>query len=340
MSKDAKIAHACSHYIRGERATLTQGRYIYPLSPPSGQMTVRRDGVDLPMEGLRSSHRITAFKRGPYRFKTGKNTLSVNGLEISIPPSKTYSAKELSDYLRTRVQIVSVITEDLSGTLSFYSDSEAFSIGGEAMSASLGFPENQASSVQRRIAPGWSLVKDVDRNIVKFKQTLDPEGLLEVSYLTDKRYCRRCGSTGIENDLEISSDGAITTIRDHDLLYQMIAKAVLTERGSNPFYDWYGSNALNLVGAKSNSANKQLLRQYVRECLDKMIDVQSSQALLQDVSSKERISQVESIEITETDENGTSLLCTISVRSASLERVSVNLIFAVPGSIPLEGNLT
>lgn len=340
MSKDAKIAHNCTHFIRGERARLTQGRYIQTLSPPSGQISVKRDGIELPREGLRSSHRVTALKRSPYRFKAGSNTLTVNGTEIVIPPSKTYSEKELVAFLNPRLRSLGISSEPLNGAISFYSQSDSFLLEGSILSVSLGFNRDSAYSIQKKIAPSWRLVKEIDKDVVKFSQSLDPEGLLEVSYLTDKRFCRRCGSTGIENDLEVSSDGALTLISDHDLLYQIVAKAVLTERGSNPFYNWYGSNAMALVGGKSTSANKQLLRQYIRECLDKIIDVQDSQSRLQTLTSKERISQVESIEITDLDEVGTSVLCTITVRSASLERVNINLIFAVPGSIPLEGTLT
>jgi len=339
MSKDAKIAHACSHFIRGERVSLVQGRYLYTLSPPSGGVSVKRDGVDLPMSGLNSRHRVTAFKRDPYRFKSGKNTLLIEGVSITIPPSKTYRAKELASYLNPHLIPLKIVAESFNNALSFSSEDKRFILEGEILSTSLGFSKNKIVSTQRRITPSWSLVKDVDRKLIKFSRPLDPEGLLEVSYFTDKKFCRRCGSTGIENDFELSVDGGIELVRDHDLLYQMVAKAVLTERGSNPFYNWYGSNAMNLVGAKSNSANRQLLRQYVRECLDKMIDVQTSQSQLQKLTSKERISQVESVEVSELDDTGMNLLCTITVRSASLEMVTVNLIFAVPGSIPLDGTL-
>jgi len=339
MSKDAKIAHACPHYIRGERAELINGNYIFPLSPPTSNVIVSRDGIEIPSQGLKSKHRLTFMKKQPYRFKAGKNVIKITGRELVIPPNKTYNAVELSALLNQGLRGTDLIAETVSAGVSLSSDLDAFDLEGEALNTSLGFSKTTAKSSQRTIAPGWGLVQDTDRKIIKFNKTLDPEGLLQISYLTEKRFCRRCGSTGVENDFEVSADGSLTLVQDHNLLYQIVAKAVLTEIGSNPFYSWYGSRARSLIGSKSTSGIKQILRQYIRECLDRVIDIQTSQSKIQTVTARERISQIEGIEVTDLDEIGSSLLCTITVRSASLERVNVNIIFSVPGSISLDGDL-
>jgi len=58
------------------------------------------------------------------------------------------------------------------------------------------------------------------------------------------------------------------------------------------------------------------------------------------MSSKEKLLSVRSVEVENIGDDLTSLLCTVSIVSASSETVSVNIIFAVPNSISLDGDLS
>lgn len=338
MSLDAKIAHACPHYIRYERVNVTNGIEVLTASAISGTglLILRKDGISIPPQGLFSLPIIYIPKKEPYRFKN--TTLVIDGHTLTLNAKKTYTSKDLileinklSNQFRAEKYHSSIkITH-------FFKDK--FSISGNALS-NLGFSENEVFGTARRITPSWKLSSTLDGYAIRFNSELDPVGLVDVSYTTKKETCRRCSGTGVENDFRFDSKGELELIKDHDLLYQSVAKILLTERASNPFHLWYGSNAFSMIGKKSNSATKQALRQSVREALDRLINTQKVQASVQNMSSKEKLLSVRSVEVENIGDDLTSLLCTVSIVSASSETVSVNIIFAVPNSISLDGDLS
>ena len=342
MSTDAHLAHACPHHIRFER-TLTDatGMGVPTLSPISGAglLLLRRDGVPLPPTGLFSPAQVVFPKRAPYRVKATSNVLVVDGVSYSIPP-KTYTASEMISWLTGALPSYTVEAYDRSVKIASPLES-TISLSGSALITTFGSKRSELKGKRKQVTPEWSLSRnDLSGISIRFKKPLDPVGLLDVSYLTEKRLCRRCGGTGVENDLRLDTYGDISMLTDHNLLYQMVAKAVLTERGSNPFHSWYGSTATSLIGQKVNSAVVQALRDSVYDTLSRMIDVQSRQAEVQSVSAKERLASVLSVEVEPIGDDLTSLLCTVVVRSASSEPVSVTVVFAVPNSIPLDGDLS
>lgn len=341
MSQDARIAHACPHYIRYERVSLQGGRVIETESPISGQglLEIRRDGVILPLSGLYSESQIVFYKSGPYRVKTGVNTLTVDGQTITIP-TKTYTVEELVKFLSEQLKSTHKVTV-FSQSVSISSYNESLKVEGDVLALSFGFPSSTFTVHSKRITPSWKLSKiSSDQSSIVFSRELDPVGLLDVSYTTEKRFCRRCSATGVENDLRLDSYGNIAMVRDHDLLYQIVAKALLTEIGSNPYHDWYGSKATSLIGQKVNTAVVQSIREAVQQSLDRVIDVQKAQATVQTVTAKETLFRVDNVIVESIGDDPTTLLCTVGIRSASSEPVTVSVIFAVPGSIPLDGDLT
>lgn len=341
MSQDAQIAHACPHYIRYERVFLQGGRVIETESPISGQglLEVRRDGVILPSTGLQSESQVVFYKSGPYRVKTGANTLTVDGQVIAIP-TKTYTVEELVKFLSEKLKTTHKVSV-FSQSVSISSYNESLSVEGDVLSTSFGFPLTSFTVHSKKITPSWKLSKiSGEQSSIIFSRELDPVGLLDVSYTTEKRFCRRCSSTGIENDLRLDSYGNVSLVRDHDLLYQIVAKALLTEIGSNPYHDWYGSKATSLIGQKVNTAVVQAIREAVQQSLDRVIDVQKAQSSVQTVTAKETLSRVDNVIVESVGDDPTTLLCTVGIRSASSEPVTVSVIFAVPGSIPLDGDLT
>ena len=129
-------------------------------------------------------------------------------------------------------------------------------------------------------------------------------------------------------------------IGDTDLLYQSVAKILLTEIGSNPYHDWYGSNAFRLLGQKNTSAVAQSLRLSVQQALTKLQSVQQKMSKVQQITSEERLISVRSVNISQINDNATSLLCIVVVVSGANRPVSVNIVFSVPGAISLDGGLT
>lgn len=340
MSRDAQIAHACPHHIRLERTTVLAGVEVPTGSPISSEnlLFLRRDGINLPKDGLYTTPKVILPRTAPYRVRQGSEILYLDGQPIELP-IRTYSSKELTDTLKSLASARYQISE-INGSVEISSfDAQEILLTGDVLTVSFGFSKSTHRVRSRQIAPSWYLYKSGEGYGVRFRKPLDPVGVLDISYLTEKRFCTRCGGTGVENDFRLDEYGAISELNGHDLLYQIVAKAILTERGSNGFYPWYGSIAHRMVGQKSNSATAMSIKDTVRDTLQKIISVQQSQAQVQSVTLKERIAAIERIDVEPVGQDLTNYLCSVTVRSASTETVTISVVFAVPGSIPLDGEL-
>jgi phage baseplate assembly protein W len=345
MSYDIKIAYACPHLIRNERVSLINGVLLSPRSPISGQglLEIKRDGVLLSQSGNTSEAHIYAPQASPYRVKSNSNTLTLKTSEgdsyTYTLPSKTYKSSEIVSYFNKKLGVILLIEE--GNTIKFTDNlmGVGFSISGTLLRA-LGFNRDKVSVRPRKVTPSWGLVKRLDGYDVLFSKPLTPEGLLEITYTADKRYCRRCASTGVENDLRWDDQGTMQIAEGADLLYQNIAKVILTKLGSNPFHPFYGSRVFDLIGRKSSPNVSMVIRETVTTALSKFQSQQRIQKQLQPISLEETLLRIESVTASQVGDDQTAYICNIVVRSASGQPVSVNLVFSVPGSIQLNGELT
>jgi phage baseplate assembly protein W len=346
MSEDLQVAYACPHYIRYERVALQNGTYIIPSSPINGigLVEVRRDGVVLDSQGNTKEAVLTTPNVSPFRVKSNSNTLTIKtteGYENTITlPSKIYNSQSLISEIQPMLGSI-LIREHTNKSLVFTDDrlGIGYTLSGTLLKA-LGFDKQKQVVKTKKTTPSWGLTQRLNGHDLKFDSPLEPEGLLEISYTTEKEYCRRCGSTGVENDVRWNEYGELKKIRDTDLLYQNIAKVLLTEVGSNPYHAWYGSNANRLIGQKNNAAIGVSLRLSVQQALDKFQKVQQSLKKVQDITPEERLISVQSVEVTQLNDNGTAVLCNVVVRSGANKSVSVNIVFSVPGAVSLDGSLT
>jgi phage baseplate assembly protein W len=346
MSQDLQIAYACPHYIRYERVGLQNGMYIIPVSPINGAslVEIRRDGVVLSQEGNTKEATITTPNVSPFRVKSTSNTLTITTTDgytntITIP-SKIYNGSSLVSLIQPSLNTIK-IKENANKSLSFTDDKlgVGYTLTGSFLK-SLGFNKQKQTVKTKKTTPTWNLHPRINGYDIRFRKPLEPEGLLEISYYTEKAYCRRCSSTGVENDLRFDSFGELTKVRDTNLLYQNIAKILLTEIGTNPYHGWYGSNANRLIGQKNNVSVGVSLRLSVQQALGKFQKVQQDLKKVQDLSLKERLISVQSVEVSQLNDNATAVLCNVVVRSGANQPVSVNIIFSVPGAISLDGELT
>jgi phage baseplate assembly protein W len=345
MSNDLQISHACPHYIRYERVGLQNGIYIIPASPINGVglVEIKRDGVVLEQQGNNKEATLTTPNVSPFRVRSNSNTLTITTTEgfsntITITP-KIYNSKSLISEIQTSLGSIE-IKETNSKALRFTDNKlgVGFTLSGSLLK-SLGFTTQKQRVKTKKLTPAWGLVSRLNGHDIQFKGKLEPEGLLEISYTTEKNYCRRCGGTGVENDLRFSSTGDIQKVQDTDLLYQSVAKILLTEINTNPYHSWYGSNAQKLIGQKNNAAVSVALRMSVQQALDKLQKVQQDLKRVQYLSQEERLMSVQSIEVTPLNDNATALLCNVVVKSGANRPVSVNIVFEVPGSISLDRSL-
>ncbi len=346
MSEDLQIAYACPHYIRYERVALQNGVFITPASPINGigLVEIRRNGLVLEPQGNTKEAVLTTPNVSPFRVKSHSNDLTIKTTEgyentIILPP-KIYNSKSLLALIQPMLGSI-IVKEDSSKSLLFTDDGLGigYTLTGTLLKA-LGFNKQKQVVKTKKTTPSWGLTKRMNGYDIKFESPLEPEGLLEISYTTEKTYCRRCGSTGVENDLRWNEFGELQKIRDTDLLYQNVAKILLTELGSNPYHDWYGSNANRLIGQKNNASVGVSLRLSVQQALDKFQRVQQDLKRVQDISPEERLIRVQSVEVSQLNDNATAVLCNVVVRSGAHRPVSVNIVFSVPGSISLDGDLT
>ena len=82
------------------------------------------------------------------------------------------------------------------------------------------------------------------------------------------------------------------------------------------------------------------LRESVTQALNKIIDIQRLQKQVQELSPEEKLLGIESVRVEQISGDATSILCNVVVRSGAGRPVSVNVVFAVPWSKPLNGELT
>lgn len=348
MSTDAQIAHACPHHIRYEKVSILGGREIIPLSPIAGEslLELRKDGVTIPSDGLRVDANVVFPSASPYRIRSGNETLVVEGLGLP-KTTITFPTKIIN-----QAEMVSLLNKNLPSPLSaaVYKNSikitdnllsSGFKLSGSIM-GKLGFTSSTYRAKSKELFPSWKLVRQ--KNFVGYKILLSKpyylEGILDLSYGAEKSYCRRCSGTGVENDLRFNDLGELSLVKDHDLLYQRVAKVLLTQRGSNPYHIFYGSTATGLIGQKVSAGVVQSLKSSVRKALDDLIDVQTQQSKIQLMSLEERVRRVRNVEVSTIGDDETSYLVRVTVESFSSKPVNINIVFAVPGSIPLDGDLT
>jgi phage baseplate assembly protein W len=347
MSEDALLAHACPHHIRYERATIMGGREITTQSPISSTnlLVLRFNGEEIPKEGLVLASETVFPSSAPYRFTSSTNTLLVlsDGKErnIQFPTDLLFTQKEMVSFLNKELAFpVYAEPYESSVKLTNQKNSESLSLKGTALTK-LGYASTKVFVRNKKQIGEWGLQKRFGGGYkIFFKKEESFDGIVDVSYITEKNFCRRCATTGVENDFRFDERGGIKTIADHNLLYQSLSKVLLTEITSNPYHNWYGSNAMTLIGRKVSASVVQSLRASVRDALTTFKNVQDQQASIQDMSLKERLRRVVNIDVSTIGEDETSYLVSIVAESMSSEQVSINLVFAVPGSFSLDGDLT
>jgi len=90
--------------------------------------------------------------------------------------------------------------------------------------------------------------------------------------LTD---CPFCKGSGVENDLVVNNIGRMSLAVDTDKLVQTVMKAVLTEKGKNPYNPSYGTMIKSLIGQKFIMSGF-LLRQEIMDQLEQIKKLQNA----------------------------------------------------------------
>lgn len=317
MTKDFRLKHRCPHRVEREwRATERDNQTLRTARNPSSSKAVELYINDqrIPKDGLRGDVEISGRDSGPFdidrsndTFKFQINSEPVRTLDL--PHGINLSAEQIADHLDDQTSKLDISSErgfmqiEVLKNEKRAENAHNLFLKGGSSHETLGLPEKRFYDTPM-IRPGWSITKDpfgaseVDK-LIYFDQPLRTrDDVIEVSYQTIASECRRCMGLKIEDDIRFDSNGQPEMIDGLGLLIQEVEKIVFTEKGSNVFHPWYGTEMVDQIGTKiteSNDLVKTQLRSTISQTLDEYKDIKQQQAKIQPVSNQEFLLKVKSI---------------------------------------------
>lgn len=344
MSKDFLIKHICPHRTKREWIAIS-GDYqtIRPAQPPSsGNIELRWNRYHVPKQGL----------QGPVEFSTElepfdleKNVsdelrVSVNEQPlqvISLPIGVDLKASLIAD--RIDEQITGLQVTSNNGRIHFKSfgsgrSTSVFLKNGSAHE-SLGLPDYRLFHGTQSV-PGWGIVKPDDpinnaQRLIRFDEPLRTrDDLFEISYFTRRQDCRRCNGLGIEDDIRFNDRGRPIFTDGVDLLLQEAQKITFTIRGTNIFYDFYGTSLVDLIGTGITAGGRALETQLageISQALQSYRDIKLQQEQLQPVTDQEFPLQINRIDVQQDPFNPTVFNVEIEIqnRAQEVDQITQNI---------------
>lgn len=316
----------------------------------------------IPSSGLFSVASLTASKRGPYKIQSCVPPIGANGnllnittrrgtVFITLPEGDQVSISRVVQAIRLSTDFV--LVDDADGVLSLSDNGEPSTdsfirVSGGAVAA-LGF--EQLGARGKEIYPPWQLltyydvlptelpagVFPVPSRRVKFIRPIIGNPTIKVTYAAPSERCPRCGGTYVENDYRFDIQGDMTLIENENLLYQACLKAILTVLGSNPYHPTYGSEVTTRIGAKAITPTQTLVRLDIQTALEKVKSLQTAQSKYQVVTAKERLYSISNVQVQIDPNDPTVFRAQVTVRNASNQPVTLNIVFTVPGVVALKG---
>ena len=339
----------------------TDRRSLQCRQPVASSGTVRilvNDEFFLPQSGLFTSAVLRSAVSGPYDVLENEDTLTVTtsagSQTISFGVTDVVSrltADGVASFLATKAFTVAAVSSE-NGHLVF---GDVFKVGPDSFvkvsgtaATALGFgaPGLNPSFWQwatrgTQIYPSWRLQVRPDEITNRFPQFDGPvqtNPIFKVTYTVPPQRCLRCGGSYIENDYRFDASGQFIQIANEDLLYQAALKIVLTDKGSNPYYPWYGTSLRSRIGSKALSGVATLINEDVRKALVKFQDLQKEQVKFQRVSFKERLFSVLSVQTQQHTQDPSTFLVDVVLQNASSDPINLNIVFTVPNVVALMGS--
>lgn len=361
MSQDFQLAWPCPHMTMEEVVNLGSNRRSLPTRQPVASAgTVRilvNNDVFIPQAGLYSVGRIFSSISGPYDVTENEDTLTIE----SPRGSETFSFGVTGTVRLTTDQIIQeLLKKDLSVVLAENSNghllfSDTSTVGTDSfvqisgtMAATLGFGAGSCARVGyqyraqgKMVYPSWRLASRPDTITNRFPQfdmAVRKNPMFKVTYSVPVSRCLRCQATYVENDFRFTEDGKSLLIQDENLLYQAALKILLTDKGSNPYHAWYGTNLRSRIGTKALGGVASILSEDVREALTNLQTLQETQANYQTVTFKERVYSIVSVDVFPHDEDPTTYMIDVTVQNASGEPIELTIVFTAPDVVALMGS--
>lgn len=358
MSRDFQIAWPCPHATIEEVVRLGPDRKSLPvLQPVAANGAVRvlvNDEFFVPQSGLFSPAVLHGTYSGPFDIRETENVLTIEtaagSQTVTFPvvgTARLTADQVLTEMLRQNMTLVAL--SQVNGHLSLTETSDVGSrslirVRGSA-APSLGFGSQcngfQWGAVGRQIFPSWGLALRPDtitNRYPKFTEIIRVNPIFKVSYSVPGPRCLRCGGTYVENDYRFGPTGQAILIENEDLLYQAALKIILTDKGSNAYHPWYGTDVRRRLGSKALGGVAALISEDVRQALTRLQELQTAQANYQQVTFKERLYSVLSVRTMPHNQERTTFLVDVVVQNASNEPIELSIVFTVPEVVALMGN--
>ena len=149
--------------------------------------------------------------------------------------------------------------------------------------------------------------------------------LIEVSYITLKGFCLRCGTAGQLSDIRPASNGSAIHVVNGDKMVQRVLKMVLTSRCS--YYPQYTCPLKDYVGKKFGvKITDADISNQVLTSLQGLKQIQSSQRTVQNVTPQEMLKDVTNLQTSTIDPNSVSVTAQLtSYGSSSTETIGFSL---------------
>jgi phage baseplate assembly protein W len=362
MSSEIQVGFPCPHMVLEEPVAIgSDRRSMVTRAPIANSNTVRvlvNNAIYVPPAGLFSQATLISGV-GPYRVErcvgvrgSGENLLTVHASQgTRIVPLPLGARVRVEDMVRTlRLALSGLVQVDVKDgavalTDTFVNGSESYvRVSGRGATV-LGF--TQLGSRGQQVYPGWRLVayQDVSPTLgtstpARYPQFVSPlqgDPEIKVTYTAVPNRCPRCVGTYVENDYRFDLQGRVITLKDEDLLYQTCLKALLTIKGSNPYHPGYGSTLSSRIGSKQVRAAAAALREDVVACLNQVQVLQEGQRQFQQVTDRERLYRVNSVDVRPAQDDPTVFYVDVTVTNGSGVPVSLNIVYSAPGSIALAG---
>lgn len=343
MSKELSILARCSHEIKEETTPLLSDRRtletVQPIASDSSvQIIVNNDtNLIIPQSGLFSSARVTGMLSGPFKIYANSNQLTIDTqsetLNLNLPPGSRLNTDAIVRLVRSNSNGIGAY--NTNGYLTFEDNTDVgkrsrIKISGSSAEA-LGFSDVNGS-MGKTLYPSWRLVKtsSSSEKVIQFSTPVKKNPLFRINYTANPNTCLRCASTRIENDWIFDTSGQSIIIENEDLLHQAAVKIVFTEKGSNIFHPFYGTDLTRMIGSKAISSVANIINEDVRRALVNMQNLQRAQSRYQLVTFKEQLLSIDSVRTTQDPNNLNAFNVEVVIRNASTEPITLNVYFTLP----------
>jgi hypothetical protein len=360
MSQDFQLAWLCPHFTVEEVVTLDPDdrRSLDTRQPIAGSGTVRilvNDEVLLPSTGLKNPALLFSTKSGPFDLTENEDTVTIatSGgtftTAFGVVDTVRWTTDKIIKLLMAAGFEIGVL-ENLNGHLAITDnntvgvDSKVKVTGTAAAALGFGDPTVNGWQYQARgqdLYPSWSLhtrPDEITNRFPRFDQPVQGNPVFKVSYTVPVNRCLRCRASFVENDMRFAPDGHAILVDGEDLLYQACLKILLTDKGSNPYYPWYGTSIRERIGSKALGNVAAMISDDVRRALENFKAVQKDQAEFQVVTPRERLYNLLSVVTRPHNEDPTTFLVDVTVQNAAAQPINLSIVYTVPEVVALMGS--